>query len=151
MIENIVNCLEIYLKTGERSYSIDEGYISFFNKVETPNNVIIIQSIFLKEEYQRLGIFTKFLNYLSKRFHEIWFTQCNKIMTCILITTCLENKYFINRYTGEIIWKKYNQKYNADECLKINNKMLFLKDILKNDYELFNELSNSNDEYRLLF
>ena len=151
MIENLINCLEKYIKTGERCYSIDEGHISFFNKDETPNNAIIIQSFFLVKDYQRLGILTKFLNYLSKIFDEIWFTQCNKIMTCILLTTSLDNIYFINRYTGEIYWKKYNETYNSDERLKINNTMLVLKDILKNDYKLFNEISNGNDEYRLLF
>jgi hypothetical protein len=150
MIENIVNCLEKYLKTGERSYTIDEGYISFYNKDNTPSNAIIIQSFFLKEEYQRLGILTKFINYLSKRFDEIWFTECNNKMTCILLTTCLDNIYFINHHTGEIVWKKYNETYNSDECLKINNKMLVLKELLKNDYELFNEVSK-NDKYIQLF
>lgn len=80
-------------------------------------------------------------------FDEIWITQCNRIMSCILLTTCLDNVYFINRYTGEHYWKKYNLTYNAFECLRINNTLLVLKEILKKDYELFVELANS-DEYR---
>lgn len=149
MIKNIINCLEIYLKTGEENYSIDEGDISFYNKNETPNNTIIINSFFLKKEYQRCGILKEFIHYLSKRFDEIWFSECNRIMSCILLTTCLDNMYFINRYTGEHYWKKYNKTYNSAECLKINNALLPLKEILKKDFELFNKLSNC-DEYRLL-
>ena len=76
MIENLINCLEIYLKTGQRRYSIDEGVIEFFDKDQTENNTIIIQTFVLKEKYQKLGILKKFLNYLSERFVEIWFIQC---------------------------------------------------------------------------
>ncbi len=149
MIENLVNCLEISIKTGETFFEYDEGWIGFC--VDVPKNAIMIQSFFLKEEYQRKGILKKFLNYLSKRFDEIWFFQCNYIMTYILLTTCLDNMYFVNRYTGEIYWIKFNETYDPVKCLEINNKLLLLKDLLKKDLKLFIERINTNDDYRELF
>ena len=148
MIENLINCLDIYIKTGQRHYLITEGEVHFYNKNDTETGKIIIQGFFLKKEYQRIGILKEFLNYLSLYFDEIWFTQCNPMMSCILLTTCLNDRYFINRYTGEHYWTK-NGNYNSEKCLDINKKLLPLKEILKKDYELFNKMI-LNDAYRYL-
>lgn len=148
MIQNLVNCLEIYLKTGQRDHLIDEGKIRFYNKDETISGHIVIQEFFLKNEYQRIGILKEFLNYLSLRFDQIWFTECNSIMSCILLTTCLNNRYFINSLTGEHYWTK-NGIYNSEKSLEINKTLLPLKEILKKDYELFKTMI-SNDKYRCL-
>ena len=146
MIENFIICLNQYIKTGKQNYFINEGEIEFYNKKDTHYNAIIITRFFLKEEYQKIGIL---INFLCKSFDEIWFTQCNAIMSCILLTTCLQNIYFINRYAGEHYWKKYNKTYNSDKCLEINNILLKLKTILKINYEEFAILANT-EEYRFL-
>lgn len=71
-------------------------------------------------------------------------------MSCILLTTCLENVYFVNRYTGEHFWKKHNDTYDSKESLKINNTLLELKSILKNNYEKFDKMSKKEKYYYLL-
>ena len=108
----------------------------------------MIRQIFLKENYQRKGILTTFLNYLSKRFDEIWFFQCNYHMSFILLTTCLNGQFFVNHYTGEHSWNTNNKIYDHLESEKIYNTLIPLKSILKEDKEKFYNIVNSDDNLR---
>lgn len=142
-ISNLVGCVEKYISTGCLKYDIEEGRIVFF---PGNNDQILIHSFFLKENFQNRGILKTFLLYLSDHFDEIWFFQCNPTMSCILLTTALKNRYFVNRYTGEWIWTK-NDTTNADTnikiydhstCICINDILIPLKNELKNCKEAFN-------------
>ncbi len=154
LIINLIECVNRYLITNEREYVIPEGMLRF---LDDPNkNNIYIHSIFLNEEYQKKGILTDFLTYLSDNFDEIWFYQCNEIMGTILMTTKLYDKYFINRYTGEYYWFKHNKRYEEEniiyDSLKYQNicdTLKPMKNIMKKDIDLFYSVINLN--YREYF
>jgi hypothetical protein len=71
-------------------------------------------------------------------------------MGLILMTTKLNDKYFINNYTGEYYWKKNNPDYDFQKNEKIYNCLYPLKYVLKMDDKLFYKLILT-DDYRELF
>jgi hypothetical protein len=153
MIENFIDCVEKFIQTKRTTqYFIEEGEIEFFynnNENTKLYNVIMIRRIFLKEHYQKKGILTNFLNWLSEKFDEIWFLQCNCHMSFILLTTHLNGRFFVNRLTGEHYWSKNDKSYNHLKSEKIFNTLVPLKPILK-DKEKFYKIINSNDELNQL-
>lgn len=147
LISNLIECVNKYVNTGETLFTIPEGIIRFLTISE--KNIIYIHSLFLNNEFQNKGILTKFLEYLSQNFDEIWFCQCNPKMGLILMTTKLNDKYFINNYTGEYYWKKNNPDYDFQKIEKIYNYLYPLKNVLKMDDKLFYKLIST--DYRKLF
>lgn len=53
MIDNFVNCLEEYHKTGKRRYFTNEGEIEFYHKNDTKDNVIVITRFFFKNRISK--------------------------------------------------------------------------------------------------
>ena len=92
------------------------------------NDAIGIHSFFLKDEYRNKGILKSFIFYLSERYNEIWFFECNNIMNSILLTMKIDGKFFTNRGTGEHYWIKYDET----RAEYINTIMIPLKEKLKN-------------------
>lgn len=127
MIGNIIEALEEFNQNRKinhfKEYNIEEGRIIF---LDSDDDEIVIHSFFLKPEYQNKGILKSFIFYLSKKYNEIWFVQCNDIMNCILLTMKLEGKYFTNTGTGEHYWIRNDEnsknKYDVYELniLKIS-------------------------------
>lgn len=148
LISNLIKCVNDYVNTGETLFTIPEGMLGFLTVSD--KNIIYIQSFFLNDEFQNKGILTKFLEYLSKNFDEIWFCKCNAVIGLILMTTKLNDKYFINNYTGEYYWKKNNSNYDFEEIKKIYDYLYPLKNVLKIDKQLFWKLTLT-DDYRHLF
>lgn len=148
IIDNLIECVDKYLNTGELLYTIPEGHLKFISDSNKKN--IHIHCIFLIDKFQNKGILTEFIKYLSVKFDEIWFYQCNVKIGLILMTTKLDDKYFINNYTGEYYWIKNNNNYDALKAKQIYDILYPLKTILKTDKKLFYYLVNTSF-YRELF
>ena len=129
MIDNLIACVEKFLRSGELSHVFAEGELVFL--AASDRNQIFINKIYLNNKYQNKGILTMFLKYLAEHFKGIWFFQCNEFMSFILLTTCLDGKYFVNRYTGEHYWIKNNKNYDAEKSEQIYAELLTLKESLQ--------------------
>ena len=68
-------------------------------------------------------------------------------MSCILLTTSLNDRYFINNYTGEHYWKK-SGIYDKNKCEEIYKILLPLRNSLKDNKNHHDLLVD--DKYRLL-
>jgi len=121
-MESLINIVNKHKNNRhEKNFTFNEGKIIFFYDDTCQTNCIYVHGFWLNKEYQRLGILTNFLTYLSNQFDEIWIFQANFLMSCILLTTQIDGKYFINNYTGEHYWKKYNNNYDHEKALNIAN------------------------------
>jgi hypothetical protein len=147
LINNLINCVNEYVNTDETLFTIPEGIIKFL--IDSNKNIIYIHSFFLNAEFQNKGILKNFLKYLSENFDEIWFCQCNYVMGLILMTTKLDDKYFINKYTGEYYWIKNNPNYDFQKIKQIYDYIYPLKNVLKLDKNLFYKSVSTN--YREFF
>ena len=149
-MDSLIKIVTDHVLTNKRDYTFNEGHIVFLPRDKNMNE-IYIRTFMLEPEFQQKGILTAFLKYLSDNFDEIWFFQCNNMMSCILLTTSLHNKYFTNRYTGEWYWKKNeDQRYVCDEAERIANILLPLRSLLRIK-DLFHQTIRDNSElYYLL-
>lgn len=162
IIESLINNIKEFLNKNILEFKCDE-YILRLKDISYPETIMIIKDFYVKEEkniaidyicldvkYQKLGIYTRFLNILSQMFDAIYVFDCNAINSCILLTTKLEDRYFTNTKMFFHYWKRQDVRYNHQKsemiaCLIVpfRNSMKisisnFYKEIYKN-LEIYRE------------
>lgn len=148
-VKTIYEALLSFENNDVSSLFSNEGSIDFF-----PSGIkdeIAIHRIFLNDKFQKCGIFSNFLKYLSLHYRSIWLLQCNAIMSTILLTTKLKERYFTNRYTGEFYWCKnddYRIPYNHEKAEMLALRFEEAKKLMKEDIEKFYHVVFTDDKYR---
>lgn len=129
---SIIHTLEKHLTDKTIStYFCDEGLITYSNT--NYDDELAVHGFFLKPEFQRKGIFINFINNIVHNYpkiNTIRIIQPNMLLCTILQTQPFNNRYFVNTFIGELIWRRSSDCYDSDESLLIANKLLPARKIL---------------------